>query len=71
MAPPTMQELHAFYTYLDCCTLPPVHCRSYTSWSDVYNHTFRMGLDLRLKYNQSADSATVLSNMMRWRINHD
>lgn len=66
-----MADLHAFYVYLNCSTLPPVHCRAYSNWADVYNHTFRMGLDLRLKHNQSVDSATVLHNMMRWRIKQD
>lgn len=63
----TPEHLAKFYAFISCEHLRPVPC---TSWTDVYNCTFREGLQLRLVHNNSKASQTVLHNLMLWIIKH-
>lgn len=51
-------------------TLLSAHGCAFNSWEEVYNWTFREGLNLRLRNNKPLQSSAVISNMMRWIIAH-
>ena len=63
-------DLYMFTAFIDESALPPAHCRAFDSWPDVYNWTFRHGINLRLIHNRPRESSTVIRNLMQWVLQH-
>ena len=59
-------KVHAFYTLLDTTCVPPFHIvKSFKTWADVYNHTFKEYMRLRKEgYLNSFEAHKLMRLMM-------
>jgi len=58
-------KVYSFYCSLNTTTVPPFHIvRSFETWAQVYNHTFKEYIRLRGGGYLTADEAHNLMRMM-------
>ena len=55
----------AYYHYLDTWTVPPFLFKTWDSWADLYNHTFKQYMKLRANGTlDSREAHKLLYQMM-------